>query len=200
MGVVYLGFHQRLHRHVAIKMILGEGSYNQIELERFTREARAIASLQHPNIVQLYEISEHAKLPYIVLEFVDGKSLLQAVRTRTLPGNEAAELTLKLARALQFSHDAGVLHRDVKPANVLLTQAMEPKLSDFGLVKKLERYGFFEYANWHDYGQPRLYATRASARQDLGVVAAADQYSLGATLYEMLTGRPPFSGLRCWTR
>jgi serine/threonine-protein kinase len=193
MGVVYKARQKGLNRWAALKMILGGVHAGGERLARFQVEAEAVARLQHPNIVQIYEIGEHDGLPYLSLEFVDGGSLAQKVHRRAQPPREAAYLTETLSRAVQYAHQHGVVHRDLKPANVLLTQGGIPKITDFGLAKRLEG----------DSGQTRTgavmgtpsYMAPEQARGEVrGVGPLADVWSLGAVLYELLTGRPPFQG------
>lgn len=192
MGVVFLATHLRLNRKVAIKMILAGGVEGTFEHERFVKEAQAVAALQHPNIVQLHEISEYEGLPYIVIEYVQGMSLQQYVRQQTLEPKLAAKLTVKIARAMQLAHGKGILHRDIKPANILLTENQEPKVSDFGLAKKLGDTDTTSTRTGTILGSPSYMPPEQAEGRVSDIVAASDQYSIGATLYEMLTGRPPF--------
>lgn len=194
MGVVFLATHLRLNRQVAIKMILAGGFEGTFEHERFVKEAQAVAALQHPNIVQLHEISEYEGLPYIVIEYVQGMSLQQYVRQQTLEPRLAAKLTVKIARAMELAHGKGILHRDIKPANILLTDNQEPKVSDFGLAKKLGDTDTTSTRTGTILGSPSYMPPEQAEGRISDIVAASDQYSIGATLYEMLTGRPPFVG------
>jgi serine/threonine-protein kinase len=138
MGVVYQARHRKLNRPVALKMILAGAHAGEAELARFRTEAEAIARLQHSNIVQIYEIGEQAGLPYIVLEFCGGGSLEKKLSGTPLPAEEAAVLVEALARAMAAAHQKGVIHRDLKPANVLFAEGGTPKITDFGLAKKLD--------------------------------------------------------------
>src|SRR5262249_1970139 len=135
MGVVYHARQTKLKRLVALKMILACAHAGPQELARFRLEAEAIARLQHPNVVQIYEIGEHGGKPYFSLEFVDGGSLRNTLTGTPLPAREATRLVETLARAMQAAHQLGVIHRDLKPANVLLTKGGIPKITDFGLAK-----------------------------------------------------------------
>ncbi len=193
MGVVYKARQEGLHRWVALKVILGGTHAGSERLARFQAEAEAVARLQHPNIVQIHEVGEHDGLPYFSLEFVDGGTLDQKVHRRPQPPREAAYLVETLARAMHYAHEHGVVHRDLKPANVLLTQSGVPKITDFGLAKRLES----------DSGQTRSgailgtpsYMAPEQARGEIHAVGPlVDVYALGAVLYELLTGRPPFQG------
>jgi serine/threonine-protein kinase len=138
MGVVYKACHLRLHRVVALKMILAGAHAGQQHLTRFLHEAETVARLQHPHIVQIYEVGEHDGRPFLALEYVPGGSLAQKLDGTPQPPRDAAELVEPLARAVQAAHDQGVIHRDLKPANVLLAADGTPKLTDFGLAKQLD--------------------------------------------------------------
>jgi hypothetical protein len=140
MGVVYEALHQKLNRRVALKMIRDAAHAVPDELNRFRREATALASLQHPNIVQIHEIGEIDGYPFFALELVPG-SLDRRLQSGPMPLEEAASLVECLARAVQAAHQQNVIHRDLKPANVLLTANGTPKITDFGLAKKLDEVG-----------------------------------------------------------
>jgi tetratricopeptide (TPR) repeat protein/tRNA A-37 threonylcarbamoyl transferase component Bud32 len=185
MGVVYKARHLKLNRLVALKMIQGG------DLTRFSIEAETVARLQHPNIVQIHEIGEHHGLPFFSLEFCPGGSLDRKLEGHPLPFREAAELMRILALGMAAAHQAHVLHRDLKPANVLLTADGTPKITDFGLAKKLDEVG--ETRVGAVMGTPPYMAPeQAQGSKDIG--PPADIYGLGATLYELLTGQPPFRG------
>jgi WD40 repeat protein len=196
MGVVYQARQSCLKRIVALKMILAGDHAGPGQLARFRREAEAVASLQHPNIVQIHEVGEAAGTPYFSLEFVDGGSLAQKAAGTPQPVRQAAELVETLARAVHHAHEQGIVHRDLKPANVLLTADGTPKITDFGLAKRLdeEAGGFSQSHTGAVVGTPSYMAPEQAAgrRETLG--PATDVYALGAILYELLTGRPPFRG------
>lgn len=192
MGVVYKARHRQLRRDVALKMILSGRHAGPDQLERFLTEARAVAQLQHPNIVQIFDIGEHDGLPYFSLEFVDGHSLAQQLDKKPQAAEEAGRTLELLARAMQYAHDHGVLHRDLKPANVLLTKEGVPKITDFGLAKKIDDDESASTRTGTVMGTPSYMAPEQALGLTHEVGPAADQYSLGAILYEMLTGRPPF--------
>jgi serine/threonine-protein kinase len=195
MGVVYLARQVGLNRLVALKTVLAGPHAGPEELARFRGEAEAVARLQHPNIVQVYEVGEHDGRPYFTQEFVDGAGLDHRLREAPLAARAAAELLQTLARAVQAAHERGVVHRDLKPANVLLAADGTPKITDFGLAKRLAgadgeaptgrtRTGAI-------LGTPGYMAPeQAAGAKDVG--PAADIYALGAILYECLSGRPPF--------
>ncbi len=139
MGEVLLATDTRLKRKVAIKRVLGELSRSQMAVTRFLTEAQSIAALNHPNIVQIYDYGRDQAGPFLIMEYVDGDSLLDRCREGALPLEEAVELTCQLCDGLGKAHDAGIIHRDIKPANVLLTKEGIPKLTDFGLAKDENR-------------------------------------------------------------
>src|SRR6202030_1192251 len=141
MGVVYKARQTKLHRLVALKMILAGGHAGASDLARFQTEAEAIARLQQPNIVQVHEVGEHEGKPFFSLEFCGGGSLERKLNGTPLPAREAAALVETLARAMQAAHDHHIIHRDLKPANVLLLEDGTPKITDFGLAKKLDEAG-----------------------------------------------------------
>jgi tetratricopeptide (TPR) repeat protein len=196
MGIVYKARQTRLKRLVALKMILGAHAFPD-NLERFRTEAEAIARLQHPNIVQIYEVGEHDGRPFLSLEFVDGGSLDKKLAAAPQPPREAAQLVETLARALHAAHERGVVHRDLKPANVLITSDGTPKVTDFGLAKRLDdessrtRSGLI-------LGTPSYMAPEQAAGDTPAIGPVTDVYALGTILYETLTGRPPFRGATMW--
>jgi len=193
MGVVYKARQLKLNRIVALKMILGGGQAGEGALVRFLGEAEAVAQLQHPGIVQLFESSHLNGLPYFTLEFVAGGSLSRQLHGVPLPPREAARLVQRLAEAVHFAHQHGIVHRDLKPANVLLTPEGAPKVTDFGLAKRVE-VGQGLTASGNVLGTPQYMAPEQARGQGHRVGPPADVYALGAILYECLTGRPPFQG------
>jgi len=190
MGVVYKARQVKLDRLVALKMILAARHAGEADLARFRTEAEAIAHLQHPNIVQVYDIGEHEGKPYFSLEFCSAGSLAQKLDGTPLPPKEAARLLETLARAMEAAHQRGIVHRDLKPANVLLLADGTPKITDFGLAKKLNEAG--QTASGAVLGTPSYMAPEQAGGKGKAVGPAADVYALGAILYELLTGRPPF--------
>jgi serine/threonine protein kinase/Tfp pilus assembly protein PilF len=225
MGVVYKARQKGLNRLVALKMIRGGAWASAEELARFRTEAEAVARLQHPNIVQIYDVGEHAGQPYFSLEYVDGGSLAQKLRGQPLPGRQAAELVETLAHAVHYAHESGVVHRDLKPANILLqpiatknTKSHEkeeqsreevgsfpfcdfscfswpfvPKVTDFGLAKQVDRDAG-QTRTGAVLGTPSYMAPEQAAGRSRDPDPRTDVYALGAILYELLTGRPPFRG------
>jgi WD40 repeat protein/tRNA A-37 threonylcarbamoyl transferase component Bud32 len=191
MGVVYKARQSKLHRLVALKMILAGAHAGKRQFERFRIEAEAVARLQHPNIVQIYEIGEQDGLPFFSLEFVDGGTLSKKLAGTPLPARQAAELTATLARAVDAAHRRNILHRDLKPANILLTNDGVPKITDFGLAKKLDDTEGQTHSG-AIMGTPSYMSPEQARGEARYVGPAADIYALGAILYEMLIGRPPF--------
>src|ERR1700676_2114449 len=179
-----------LDRLVGLKMILAGGLSGSAERERFRTEAEAIARLQHPNIVQVYEVGEHEGMPFFSLEFCPGGSLDGKLDGTPLPPLEAARLVQTLASAVQAAHDKSVIHRDLKPANVLLGEDGTPKITDFGLAKKLDDVG--QTQSGSIMGTPSYMAPEQAGGKSGAMGPACDVYALGSILYECLTGRPPF--------
>ena len=193
MGVVYQARQHQLNRLVALKMIRAGIQARPDELDRFRGEAEAVARLHHANIVQIYDIGEVAGLPFVALELLEGGSLADRLAGTPYPGRQAAELMVTLARAIHAAHLAGIVHRDLKPSNVLFDRDGIPKIVDFGLAKRLEvKEGPTQTGQV--MGTPSYMAPEQARGQIREVGPAADVYALGAILYEMLTGRPPFKG------
>jgi tRNA A-37 threonylcarbamoyl transferase component Bud32 len=204
MGVVYKARHLQLNRIVALKMVLTGGHAGSEERLRFLAEAKAVAALQHPNIVQVFDFGQTGELPYMAMEYVNGGSLHDRLRDRCLFPVEAAWLVEQVSCGIQAAHTKGIVHRDLKPHNVLLTAPPDseskpaalihctPKVTDFGLAKRVEG-GSGLTQTGAVMGTPSYMAPeQAEGRKDIG--PAADVYALGAILYECLTGRPPFRG------
>jgi WD40 repeat protein len=190
MGVVYKARQVSLGRVVALKMILHAEYAGGDERRRFRTEAEAVARLQHPHIVQIYEVGEQHGLPFFSLEFCPGGSLDRKLAGTPLVPAEAAALVEKLARAMHAAHEKGIIHRDLKPANILLAEDGTPKITDFGLAKKLDEVG--NTATGAVMGTPSYMAPEQASGKQASVGPAADIHALGAILYELLTGRPPF--------
>ena len=194
MGVVYKARQRGLRRLVALKMVLSGAHAGPSQLARFQTEAEAVARLQHPNIVQIYDVGEQNGLPFFSLEFVDGSPLDKQIGGKPQPPRQAAQLVEALARAMHFAHDHGIIHRDLKPANILMTLDGVPKITDFGLAKQLEEAAGSQTQSGTIMGTPSYMSPEQARGEVRGVGPLADQYSLGAILYELLVGRPPFVG------
>ena len=207
MGVVYMARQRNPERIVALKMILPGRQPQPDKLARFRREVESLAALQHANLVTIYEVGEHQGLPYFSLEYMAGGSLEEWIDGRPQPPRLAAELVETLARAMQAAHGHGIIHRDLKPANVLLRlgpphpttsePALLPKITDFGLARR------FDIADGPTLsgaivGTPSFMAPEQAAGLTRQVGPPADIYALGAILYNLLTGRPPFLAETSW--
>ncbi len=190
MATVYRAFDTRLERPVALKVIRTDYHADPQFLKRFEREARALAQLNHPHIVQVLDVGEQQGIPFVVMEYLGGGTLKARIGRPLLP-REAGALLAPIARALAYAHGLGIIHRDVKPANILLTPEGAPKLSDFGIAKILERPGTTELTGTGvgvgtpDYMAPEQWLGQASPQSDI--------YALGVVLYELLAGRRPYA-------
>jgi serine/threonine-protein kinase len=193
MGVVFRARHLPLNRPVALKMLLSGTFASPPELARFQREAEAVAGLRHENIVRVYDVGDHDGRPYFTMEYVEGGSLAQKLAGAPQPARPAAQLVATLAEAVQVAHQSGIVHRDLKPSNVLLTADGTPKISDFGLARRLES-GPGLTLSGIPLGTPSYMAPEQARGQTHAMGPALDVYALGAILYELLTGRPPFRG------
>jgi serine/threonine protein kinase/DNA-directed RNA polymerase subunit RPC12/RpoP len=223
MGVVYKARQLRPRRLVALKMILAGEHAGPEALHRFQVEAHAVARLQHPNIVQVYEVSEHNGLPYLTLEYIEGGSLSQRLARKRPTARQTATLLQQLARAVHYAHSKGIIHRDLKPGNILFAPSVDeldsctvrlpgagapkdrpidswtPKIVDFGLAKQMEGMTSFVASGPRTQtgailGTPSYMAPEQAGGKSKQIGPAADVYSLGAILYECLTGEPPFRG------
>jgi formylglycine-generating enzyme required for sulfatase activity/tRNA A-37 threonylcarbamoyl transferase component Bud32 len=191
MGVVYKARQVSLNRIVAVKMILAGQLATKADHDRFHSEAEAAAVLDHPNIVPVFEVGEHEGQHYFSMGFVDGRSLAARLAEGPLPPKEAAELVATVAGAVDYAHRQGVIHRDIKPSNILIDSKGRPRVTDFGLAKRVDR-GSELTATGQVLGTPSYMAPEQAAGQIKAVGPAADVYALGAVLYAALTGRPPF--------
>jgi len=194
MGVIYRARQRHSRRIVAIKRVLSYHADSQDTLMRFRREAQAAANLDHPNILPIYEVSEsHDGLPFFSMKFASGGSLLEAAPALHSEPRRAVALMAKVARAVQYAHEQGILHRDLKPGNILLDGRGEPMVGDFGLAKWLEPTGRLTRTP-SIFGTPGYIAPEQVNGSDRKLTSAADVYGLGAVLFDLLTGRPPFTG------
>src|SRR6185503_13105199 len=219
MGEVYLGEDSRLGRQVALKILPASFQYDPVRRERFLREARAASALRSPNIAAIYDIGEHEGTIFIAMEYVEGDTLLERIHRAPFPAREAADIAAQIADALDEAHGLGIIHRDIKSSNIIVTARGLVKVLDFGLAKLVQPPG----------GDPETYRTTAlnddesadqwtqptvnlgesttaglvvgtvpymSPEQALGNIVdhRTDLFSLGVVIYEMLTGRLPFEG------
>jgi serine/threonine protein kinase len=192
MATVYKAFDTRLERDVAIKVIRRNAfpvEQHELVLKRFEREAKALAKLNHPNIVGVIDYGEYEDSPYLVMPYFPGGTLKERLG-KPVPWQDAVRLLLPIAHALQFAHEQGILHRDVKPSNILITRSGEPMLSDFGIAKILEGgettalTGTGVGVGTPEYMAPEQWTGMACLQSDV--------YSLGVIFYELITGRKPY--------
>jgi serine/threonine protein kinase len=193
MGVVYQARQISRNRLVALKMILAGQLADADQVRRFYTEAEAAAGLDHPGIVPVYEVGQHGGQHYFAMGFIEGESLAHRVAGGPLPPRAAAGLLEQVAQAVQYAHQHGVIHRDLKPGNVLLDIHGRPRVTDFGLAKKVEAGGG-PTTSGRIMGTPNYMPPEQAAGRSREVREAADVYALGAILYCLLTGRPPFQG------
>src|SRR5438874_1124202 len=202
-GVVYRARQKSLNRTVALKVIaLGHWATDP-HLKRFRREAEAAASLDHPSIVPIYEVGERDGSCYFSMKLVEGGQLDAVVKSATadsscgervpMPIRQAVELIVKVARTVHYAHEHGILHRDIKPGNILLDQKNEPHLTDFGLARLVETESTIT-RTMEVLGTPSYMAPEQAVGNNEAVTSAADVYGLGAVFYQLLTGQPPFAG------
>jgi serine/threonine-protein kinase len=213
MGVIYKARQLSLNRPVALKLMLAGPHARPEQVARFRAEAEAVAQLRHPNVVQIYEVGECGGQPYFAMEFVEGGSLAERLAKGPLPARQAAGLLATVAEAVHAAHERGIVHRDLKPGNVLLENPKSkvqgpksedplwtldlglctPKITDFGLAKRLDA-DVSPTQTGAVLGTPSYLAPEQAGGKTREIGPAADVYSLGAILYEALTGRPPFHG------
>jgi serine/threonine-protein kinase len=193
MGVVYRARDPALNRLVALKMILAGQFASEREVKRFRTEAEAAARLDHPNIVPIYEVGEQDGRPFYSMKFMEGGTLTKRLASSPAPLDHwhAATLLVKIARAVHHAHQRAILHRDLKPGNILLDARGEPHVSDFGLAKSLDNADGLTLSG-ATLGSPNYMSPEQAAGQSERLTTASDTYSLGALLYQLLTGRPPF--------
>ncbi|MFO0958351.1 MAG: serine/threonine-protein kinase [Isosphaeraceae bacterium] len=193
MGVVFRARHRRLGRQVALKMILSGPFATPEEVRRFLAEAVAAASLEHDQIVTIYEVGQHLGYPYFTMKLVQGGSLVEHLGRFQADPSSAARLVVPIARAVEYAHRQGFVHRDLKPGNILIDDRGMPHVIDFGLAKRVggdRDPGLTQHGA--TVGTPSYMAPEQAGGRGADVSATADVYGLGAILYELLTGRPPF--------
>jgi eukaryotic-like serine/threonine-protein kinase len=197
MGAVYLAEHLELHRKVAIKVLVpGKDEDHKLALERFLREARAAAALDHPNIVRIFDVARHNDAPYLVMEYVEGETLQQALdRDGAIPFPLATEFIAQAAAGLQHAHEKGFVHRDIKPSNLIRDKGGTIKILDMGLARSSSKQD--NLTEKLDHGAVVGTADFIAPEQGLnqpGIDIRADIYALGATFFSLLIGKPPFQG------
>jgi len=194
MAVVFRAKQISLDRVVAIKVLPKRLSENPEFVERFYREGRAAARLNHPHIVQAFDVGESSGYHYFVMEFIDGKTVYDLIADgKQVPEKEATRIILQCARALQHAHMQNLIHRDVKPKNLMITKSGDVKLADMGLAREMGDYATATAEAGRAYGTP-YYISPEQIRGEITIDARADIYGLGATFYHMVTGRVPFDG------
>jgi tRNA A-37 threonylcarbamoyl transferase component Bud32 len=192
MGIVYKARQVKLDRTVALKLLRAEASSNVSFIERFLREARALAKLNHPNIVTVHDFGQEAGQSYLVMEYVDGVNLRERMRGGRMAGDNVRAIALQLCDALDYAHAQSIVHRDIKPENILIDKGGRVRIADFGIAKLLAQYtgGYTLTGPWQVVGTLR-YMAPEQLDSPLSVDHRADIYSLGLVVYEMLTGELP---------
>src|SRR5262249_18131071 len=192
-GIVFRARQKSLNRIVALKVI-GVGQWSTpAHFKRFRLEAEAAASLDHPCIVPIYEVGERDGLCYFSMKLVEGGQLDEVVKRTPISIRQAVELIAKVARTVHYAHEHGILHRDIKPGNILLDANREPHLTDFGLARLVESESSVTQT-LDVLGTPSYMAPEQAVGNNAAVSSATDVYGLGAVLYQLLTGQPPFAG------
>jgi serine/threonine-protein kinase len=193
MATVYKARQVSLDRIVAVKVLPKRLSENQEFVDRFYREGRAAAQLNHPNIVQAIDVGEAGGYHYFVMEFIDGQTVYDLFQSGPLDEKQALKIILQTGLALDHAHARGFIHRDVKPKNVMITKGGDVKLADMGLAREVSDYETAQSEAGRAYGTP-YYISPEQIRGEINIDFRADVYSLGATFYHMVTGRVPFEG------
>jgi len=191
MGIVWKARQRNLNRIVALKMMLGGPLSSETEIKRFHAEAKAAATLQHPNVVAIHEVGECDGRHFFSMDYVEGKSLSDVVRRTPLPPERAARYVQIIAEAIHYAHQRGILHRDLKPHNVLIDTNDQPRVTDFGLARQLELDSDLTVSG-AILGTPSYMPPEQAAGKRREISARSDVYSIGAILYDCITGRPPF--------
>jgi len=191
MGVVYLARQRGLGRVVALKLLLAGSRATEAEIKRFHTEAKAAANLKHPNVVSIHEVGEHHGQHYFSMDYIEGRSLAEVISRTPLPAERAARYVKIIAEAIHYAHEHGILHRDLKPHNVLIDAQDEPRITDFGLARQIDVESDLTLSGVV-LGTPSYMPPEQAAGKRREIGRASDVYSLGAILYDLITGRPPF--------
>jgi serine/threonine-protein kinase len=192
VAIVYLAHHVRLGRSVAVKMLLAGPQAKIRELERFSREAKTLAELHHPNIIQIFDVGDYKGCPYFTMEYLNGGSLSDRVKERPMPAKDAARMIGTLADAIHAAHQSGIIHRDLTPSNILFTTDGLPKITDFGLARHMDGNTGGLTLMGAAVGTPGYMAPEQADGRGTKTGPAKDVYALGAILFKLLAGRPPF--------
>src|SRR5881394_992154 len=191
MGIVYRARQLSLNRIVAVKVLLFGKFSSDTFVKRFHTEAEAAASLRHPNIVASHEVGEHDGQHYFSMDYIEGESLAELAREKSISPRQGADCLRTIAEAIHYAHGRGVLHRDLKPSNIIIAPDWQPHVTDFGLAKRLADDADLTLSG-QVLGSPNYMPPEQADHKRGQVSAASDVYSLGAVLYHLLTGRPPF--------
>jgi serine/threonine protein kinase len=191
MGIIFKARQARLDRLVAVKMILAGEFASREQALRFRAEVEAAARLQHPNIVRIHETGEQGGEPYFSMDYVEGTNLAALAHKKPLPARRAASYVKTIAEAIHYAHEQGILHRDLKPSNVLIDSNDQPRVTDFGLAKRMQKESFLT-ATGDVMGSPNFMPPEQAAAKSVKAGRYSDVYSLGGILFYLLTGRPPF--------
>ena len=191
MGAVYRARQRTLNRVVALKLMLAGSRATEAEIKRFHTEAKAAATLQHPNVVAIHEVGEHEGQHYFSMDYIEGQSLADVICRTPLPATRAARYVKIIAEAIHYAHQQGILHRDLKPHNVLIDAQDEPRITDFGLARQINVESDLTLSG-AVLGTPSYMPPEQAAGKRREIGRASDVYSLGAILYDLLTGHPPF--------
>jgi WD40 repeat protein/serine/threonine protein kinase len=191
MGIVFKARQRKLDRLVAVKLILAGEFASREQALRFRAEVEAAARLQHPNIVRIHETGEHEGQPYFSMDYVEGGNLAALVREKPLPAKRAAAYVKTIAEAIHYAHEQGILHRDLKPSNVLIDANDQPRVTDFGLAKRMQKESFLTETG-DIMGSPNFMPPEQAGAKAVKAGRYSDVYSLGGILFYLVTGRPPF--------
>ncbi|MCX7915935.1 MAG: serine/threonine protein kinase, partial [Verrucomicrobiae bacterium] len=194
VGVVFKARQKGLDRIVALKLLLSGPTASKDQLQRSLTEARAAARLQHPNIVPIHDFGVHDGQHYFTMEFIEGESLAGILARGPMPVRQALMIARQVAAALQYAHEHGVVHRDIKPGNILIDQRGDVRVTDFGLAKENTREQLGLTASGQVMGTPRYMSPEQASGKTALADARSDIFSLGTMLYEMLAGQPAFTG------
>ncbi|MBI2807852.1 MAG: serine/threonine protein kinase [Planctomycetes bacterium] len=192
MGIVFKAWDQKLHRHVALKMLIGEDAPSHSKMERFREEVFAAAKVKHAQIVVVHEVDDHEGVYYFTMQLIEGGTLEQFMKKRRLDASDAAKVLGSLARTMAHAHDAGILHLDLKPSNILINEKGQPFITDFGLAREFG--GGAAVLSGGLAGTPKYMAPEQADHETQALTPATDVFSLGVVCYEMLTGITPFAG------